>query len=200
MMRSLGGRRLMRIGMQAHRATRLQPFVWPVAVAGGHQRSLVAVSEEQAGGSFADGEDSVEGGAVEVGDEVAGGEGVVDRGPFGDGASEADGALWSGEANTARARVEVWPDCSSMRPWRRVVVSSSLGVRTWHERWTATSDTSVQQTVANDIEQTIAATTGTDFERAADLILGPLLDTVSGRQPITEISYAEGCPGWATTG
>ena len=70
----------------------------------------------------------------------------------------------------------------------------------WHERWTDTSDTSVQQTIANDIEQTIAATTGTDFERAADLILVPLLDTVSGHQPSTEISYAEGCPAWVAAG
>jgi len=70
----------------------------------------------------------------------------------------------------------------------------------WHERWTDTSDTSVQQAIANDIEQTIAAASGTAFERAADLILVPLLDSVSGRRPSTEMSDAEGCPGWATIG
>lgn len=47
--------------------------------------------------------------------------------------------------------------------------------------------------------QRLQASRGTDFERAADLILIPLLDTVSGRQPSVENDYT-GCPGWATAG
>jgi len=64
-------------------------------------------------------------------------------------------------------------------------------------RWMVTSDTSVQRAIANDVDQTIAAVRGTDFERAADLILVPLLDILSRRQPSAEIDYTEGFPTWA---
>ena len=69
----------------------------------------------------------------------------------------------------------------------------------WHDRLSKAGDESAQQTLATDIERTIEASRGTDFERAADLILIPLLDTVSGRQPSVENDYT-GCPGWATAG
>lgn len=69
----------------------------------------------------------------------------------------------------------------------------------WHDRLSKAGDESAQQTLATDIERTIDASRGTDFERSADLILVPLLDTVSGRQPSVENDYT-GCPEWATAG
>ncbi len=70
----------------------------------------------------------------------------------------------------------------------------------WFTRWAESGDTSAQQTIAVEIEQTIEASKGTDFERAADLILVPLLDTVSGRQPETVSNYSNDCPGWSAAG
>jgi len=73
----------------------------------------------------------------------------------------------------------------------------------WYAEWTnavSNSDTAVQAAIIAAVESTITTNTGTDFERAAEMLATPLLDTISGRQPDTENDYTQECPDWAHSG
>ncbi len=73
----------------------------------------------------------------------------------------------------------------------------------WYTEWinaVETNDTEAPAFIANAVESTIAANTGTAFERSSQMLTVPLLDTISGRQPDTANDYGEGCPNWALSG
>jgi hypothetical protein len=72
----------------------------------------------------------------------------------------------------------------------------------WSSDWTnavTTGDQAAQAELATAVAATIAAANGTGFERAATVNAEPLLRTINGEAPTTDIDYTTECPDWALT-
>jgi len=59
-------------------------------------------------------------------------------------------------------------------------------------------DDLAQAELTASLTATVAAATGTSFERAATVVADPLLQTMNGEVPITDSDYTTECPTWAT--
>lgn len=70
----------------------------------------------------------------------------------------------------------------------------------WFADWTNavnTGDQAAQAELATAVTATVAAVGGTGFERAANVVAEPLLQTINGAVPTTDIDYTGECPDWA---
>jgi hypothetical protein len=68
-------------------------------------------------------------------------------------------------------------------------------------RWTdlASTDTAAADQVAEQAQSTLDAAIEAGHDRAAEIVLTPLIDIVNGRLPETELADPADCPTWAST-